>query len=98
MQYDVHTSWRALRWYMLQPQFQSCSLEVHDQRPFRITIAISSNDDYTRADRAKLIENRLRTNVAEMPDLIGAFRGINHLFRQPIVGVREHENALRLLL
>ena len=36
MQYDVHASWRALRWYMLQPQFQSCSLEVHDQRHFEL--------------------------------------------------------------
>jgi hypothetical protein len=79
---------------MLQPQLQSATHEIEHKRPIRIAVAISSYDCQSRPDCAKLIENGLSANIAEVPDFIRAFSHLGHRPRQAIVGVREDENTL----
>jgi len=95
MQHNINVIRRVIGRYVLQTEFQSASHEIYNQRPIRVIIAISSYDRYAGHDRA---QNARCANVAQMPDFIGAPGDFPHAFRQTIVRVREHENALRLLL
>ena len=54
----------------METEFQSGSLKIDDQWPFIIAVAIPSHDSHLRPDRAELIENGLRANVAQMPDFV----------------------------
>lgn len=98
MQQDIDAIRRAVRRYVLQTEFQSTSRKIYNQRPIQIAVAISSHDRYSWPDGAKLIENGLCADIAQVPDFIGAFSDFFHFFRQTIVRVREHENAPHLFL
>src|SRR5450830_1103506 len=82
---------------MLQTEFQPAAHEIYNQWPIQITVAISSHYGDSRPDRAQLIENGLRANIAQVPDFIGAFSHFAHRPRQAIVRVREHENSPHVL-
>jgi hypothetical protein len=79
--------------YMLETEFQSVSREVDNQWPFVIAVAISSHDSDLRPNRAELVENCLRANVAQMPDFISVFGDFSNGFRQTIVGVGQNEDT-----
>jgi hypothetical protein len=82
---------------MLETEFQSGSLKIDDQWPFIIAVAIPSHDSHLRPDRAELIENGLRANVAQMPDFISILCDFLNCFRQTIVGVGQNENTQAVL-
>jgi hypothetical protein len=96
MQHDVDIIGRMIRWYVLQPQLQSVTHEIDNERPIRIAVAISSYDCQARPDRVQLVQNALSANIAEVPDFIRAFSHFGHRPRQAIVGVREDENTLHI--
>ena len=78
---------------VLQPEFQPTSLNIEDQRPIEIAVAISAHDDYAWSDRPQLVKNRFRTNIAKMPDFISVLSHLRHALPQSIVRVREHKNT-----
>jgi hypothetical protein len=82
---------------MLQPQLQSATHEIEHERPIWIAVTISSHNRHTRPDRAKLSENALRANIAEVPDFVGGFSHFAYGGRQAVVRVGEYENAPRVL-
>ena len=77
---------------VLQPEFQTATPKINDRRPLEIGIAISAHDDHVRTNRAKLVKNRFRANIAKMPDFIGMFGHLLYTIRQTIVRVGENEN------
>jgi hypothetical protein len=83
---------------MLQPQLQSATHEIDNERPIRIAVAVSSYGCQWRPDRAKLIENGLGTNITQMPYFVSIFSEVIHRLRQTVVRVRKYENAQRFVL
>ncbi len=78
---------------MLQPEFQSGSHEIDNQRPFKIAVTISANVNDSGSNRAKLVKNAFRANIAKMPDFICILGHLFHALRQTIVRVRKNKNA-----
>jgi hypothetical protein len=93
MQENIDVVRLSIRRNVLQSEFQAASRKIDDKRPLEIAIAISAHDDHTRTNRAQLVKNRFRANVAKMPDFIGVFGHLSHALRQTIVRVRENEEA-----
>lgn len=79
--------------YMLETEFQSVSRKIDNQWPFVIAVAISSHDSDLRPNRAELVENYLRANVAQVPDFISVLGDLSNGFRQTIVGVSQYEDT-----
>ena len=50
-----------------------------------------------RPNRAELVENCLRANVAEVPDFISVLGDFSNGFRQTIVGVGQNEDTQGVL-
>ncbi len=96
MQYNIDVIRRLVRRYVLQTEVQSASLEIYNQGPIQVAVAISSDDGYLWPDSAELVENALGANVAQVPDFICAPGDFFYPFRQTIMRVGEHENAPRL--
>ncbi len=61
---------------------------------FVIAVAISSHDSDLRPNRAELVENCLRANVAQVPDFISVFGDFSNGFRQTIVGVGQNDTQV----
>jgi hypothetical protein len=97
VQNDIDIVGQLIGRNVLKTEFQSTADKIDDQRPFKIAIAITAHNGYSRADRAKLIENAFRANISKMPDFACIFSQFLHLLRQAIVCVRQDENAQRLL-
>ena len=98
MQDNINTAWRIVRRYMSQSKFQPASDQIKSQRPFEITVAISSNKSHSWSKRAKLVEDCFSADVPQVPDFIGAFGHFTHSLRQTIVRIGEDENAPVFLL
>ena len=98
MQYNIDVIRRLVRRYVLQTEVQSASLEIYNQGPIQVAVAISSHDCDSRPDGTKFINNGFSANVTQVPDFICAPGDFFYPFWQTIVRVREHENALRRLL
>jgi hypothetical protein len=81
----------VIRRYMLQAELQVAPHNIQYERPIEVRVAVSANNENGRPDRTQLIKNRLRANVAEMPDLISPLRHLPHGVRQAIVRIRKHE-------
>ena len=98
VQHNVNVIRRAVRRYMLQPEFQSVSDQINNQRPFEITVAIPSNNGDSGPKRAELVQDRFGADVPQVPNFIRAFSHFTHPLRQTIMRIREHENAPRVFL
>ena len=84
---------RNIRRNMLQPKFQSITLKIDNQGPFRIPIAIPAHHSDSRADCAQVIQDRRLADVAQMPDLVRIRREIENFLWQLVMGVGENENS-----
>jgi hypothetical protein len=93
VQDKVKIIWQMVGRYMLETEFQSASRKIDNQWPFVIVVAISSHDSDLGPNRAELVENCLRANVAQVPDFISVLRDFSNGFRQTIVGVGQNENT-----
>ena len=92
MQEDIDIIRRMIGRNVLQSEFQTATRKINDKRPLKIGIAISAHDDHARTNRAKLVKNRFRTNIAKMPDFIGMFGYLLNAIRQTIVCVGKNKN------
>ena len=92
VQEDIDIIRRMIGRNVLQSKFQTATRKINDKRPLEIGIAISTHYDQARTNRAKLVKNGFRTNIAKMPDFIGMFSYLFHAIRQTIVRIGENEN------
>ena len=93
VQNNINVIWPVVGRYVLETEFQSASRKIDYQWPFVIAVAISSYDSDLRPNRAELVENCLRANVAQVPDFITVPGDFSNGLRQTIVGVCQNENA-----
>jgi hypothetical protein len=93
MQKNIDVIRLSIRRNVLKSEFQAASREIDDKRPLEIAIAISAHDDHTRTNRAQLVKNRFRANVAKMPDFVGILGHFAHAIREPIMRVGENKDA-----
>ncbi len=91
MQDDIDIIERNIRRNMFQPKSQTAANKIDSQRPLGIAVAISTHNRDRRTDRANLIQNNFRANVAEVPDLVRLPRKIDNFLRQFVMSVREDE-------
>lgn len=97
VQNNINAIWQVVGRYVLEAEFQSASQKIDDHWPFIIAVAISSHDSDLRPNRAKLVENDLRANVAQMPNFISIPCDFSNCFRQTIVGIGQNENTQGVL-
>jgi hypothetical protein len=83
--------------YMLETEFQSAAHKIDNEWPFVIAVAIPAHDNDLRPNRAELVENGLRANIAKVPDFISVLGDFANRFRQTIVGVGQNENMQSVL-
>ena len=93
MQNDIDIIGRNIRRNMLQPKFQSITLKIDNEGPFRIPIAIPAHHSDSRADCAQVIQDRWLADVAQMPDLVRIRREIENFVRQLVMRVGENKNS-----
>ena len=89
----INVIWRVVRRYVLQAKLQSAPRKIENQWPFEVAVAISSHNRDPRPKRAKLVENGLRANIAQMPNFICILGDFSNRVRQTIVCIGENENA-----
>jgi len=97
VQDKINVIWPMVGRYMLETEFQSASRKIDNQWPFVIAVAISSHDSDLRPNRAELVENCLRANVAQVPDFTSVLGDFSNGFRQTIVGVGQNEDTQGVL-
>jgi len=93
MQNNIDIIGRNIRRNMLQPKFQSITLKIDNQGPFRIPIAIPAHHSHSRADCAQVTQDRWLADVAQMPDLVRIRREIENFLRQLVMRVGENKNS-----
>jgi hypothetical protein len=93
MQNNINVIWQVVGRYVLETEFQSASQKIDDQWPFILAVAIPSHHGDLRPNRAELVKNCLRANVAQMPDFISILGDFCNGLRQTIMGVGQNENA-----
>ena len=93
MQNNIDIIGRNIRRNMLQPKFQSITLKIDNEGPFRIPIAIPAHHSDLRADCAQVIQDRWLADVAQMPDLVRIRREIENFLRQLVMRVGENKNS-----
>ncbi len=93
MQNDIDIIGRNIRRNMLQPKFQSITLKIDNEGPFRIPIAIPAHHSDSRADCAQVIQDSWLADVAQMPDLVRIRREIENFLRQLVMRVGENKNS-----
>jgi len=97
VQDKINVIWQMIRRYVLETEFQSASRKIDNERPIKVTIAIAPHHGYATPNRAELVENGLRANIAQVPDFISVLGDFANRFRQTIVGVGENENTQGVL-
>jgi hypothetical protein len=93
VQDKINVIWQMVGRYMLETKFQSASGKIDNHRPFVVAVAISSHHSDLRPNRAELVENCLRANVAQVPDFISVLGDFSNGFRQTIVSIGQNEDT-----
>ena len=93
MQNNIDIIGRHIWRNMFQPKSQALSLEIDNQRPFGIAVAVSAHNRDRRPKRLQITRNGRLADVAEMPDLIRLAREIENPLRQLVMSISEDENA-----
>ena len=90
---DIFPRKRSGLWgNVLQTKSQTAAHKIDNQRPLKITVAISAHKCDWRTNRAQFIQNSLRANIAQMPDLIGISPQDRQFLGKLIVRIRENED------
>jgi hypothetical protein len=97
VQDKINVIWQMVGRYMLETEFQSASHKIDKQWPLVIAVAIPAHDNDLRPNRAELVENGLRANIAQVPDFISVLGDFADRFRHTIVGVGQNENTQGVL-
>lgn len=93
MQDNINIIGRNLRRNVHEPKLQTFALEIDNQRPVSVPIAISAHDRERRTDRFQIERDRRLAHIAQMPDLIGFARKIDNSRRQLVMSVGDNEHA-----
>jgi hypothetical protein len=93
VQKNIDVIWWSIGWNVLKTKFQSAPLEIDNQWPPKIGVAVSAHKCDRRSDCPQFVKNRFCANIAKMPDFIGILGHFAHPTRQPIVRVSHHKNA-----
>lgn len=83
----------GLRWKMLEPEAFLAADKIDNQRPIKIAVAISAHHGDARGNGAQFIQNSLRANVAQMPNLVRARSKMDNCWRQFVMRIGENEYA-----
>ena len=92
MQDNIDIVRRSFRWNVNKPKLQTFALEIDNQRPVLIPIAIAADNGQRRTDRFKVERDRRLANVAQVPNLVRLARKIEDLLRQLVMRIRQDEN------
>jgi hypothetical protein len=92
VQENIDTVGRMIRCNVLQSKFQAASLQIEDQRPLKIAVAISAHNDHARPNRSQLVKDGFCAYVAKMPDFIRIPGHFLHILWQTIVRIGHNEN------
>jgi hypothetical protein len=93
MHENINIVRRTLRRDVLQPELQTAPRKIDNQRPIEIAVAISAHDHQRASSGAQFVQDPLRANVADMPDLVRFPSKTDHLLRQLVVRVGQHKDA-----
>lgn len=92
MQHNIDIIGRSFGRNVHEPKLQTFALNIDNQRPVFIPIAISAHNRERWTDRFQIERDRRFAHVAQMPNLIRLACEIDHLRRQFVVSVRQHED------
>jgi hypothetical protein len=96
MQHHIYIFRRSFWGNVLQAKLHPVSDQLYHQGPIVIAVAIAANNCERRTEGAYFIENTFRAEVAQMSDLIRAFRQNRDGCGQAIVRIGQNEYAQRL--
>jgi len=92
MQNNIDISWWNVWWNMLEPKLQSFALQINNQWPVFVPIAISTDNSQWRTDRFEVQGDGWFADIAQMPDFVSIACKIENYLRQLVMGVRQDEN------
>ena len=93
MQNNINFLGRPLRRKVPEPETFLAADKIDNQRPIKIAVAISAHDGDARSNGTQLIQNSLRANIAQMPNLVRARSKIDNGWRQFVMRIGENEYA-----
>jgi len=76
-----------------EPKLQAVALEIDNQRPVFVPIAIAAHNGQRRTDCFQIERDRRLANIAQMPNLVRFARKIDNLLRQLVMSVGDNEHA-----
>ncbi len=91
MQHNIDTIRRNFGRNMHQPKRQALPGQIDNQRPVVVPVAISADDRHRRTNRFEIQRNRRFANIAKVPDLVRVQSKVDHLRRQLVMRVGQHE-------
>src|SRR6516225_4175690 len=92
MQNNVYIRWRNVWRNMLEPKLQSFALQINNQWPVFVQIAISTDNSQWRSNRFEVQGDRRLADIPQMPDFVSIACKIGNYLRQLVMGVRQDEN------
>jgi hypothetical protein len=93
MQNNINILGRSLRRNVLESDTFLAADKIDHQRPLKIAVAISAHDGDARGNGTQFIQNSLRANIAQMPNLVRARSKIDNSWRQFVVRIGKNEYA-----
>lgn len=91
MQDNIDIVRRNIRRNVHEAKLQAFALEIDNQWPILVPIAVPAHDRERRTDRFQVERDRRLANVAQMPDLVRLARKIDDLWRQLVMRIRQNE-------
>jgi hypothetical protein len=85
----------SVGWDMDEPEAHAVPLQVNDQGPFDIAVAIAAHNCHRGADSLYRQQKTRSAHVPKVPDFIGSFRERFDVSGEMIVGVGQDEDAER---
>ena len=92
VQNNIHIVRRNFRWNVDEPELQTLSPKIKDQRPVRVPITIPAHDYQRRTNRLQVVGDCRLANVAQVPNLIRLVGKIHDHLWQLIVSIGQNEN------
>ncbi len=97
MQNNIDIVRRNIWRNMLQSKFQAIALEIDNQRPVGVPVAIAAHHSERRTDRFEIGGDGRFANITQMPDLISACRQIKNRLWKLVMRICQNQNFHRAL-
>jgi len=92
MQNNIDIVRRNVGRNMHEAKSQTAALNIDNQRPVFVPIAVPANNSQRRTDCFQIERDRRFANITQMPDLVRVARKIDNLLRQFVVSIGQDEN------